>query len=364
MNSRLRSGAAEVALSTVVAVAAVVVGLLVVLVAGESPTAAASSFFSGAFGGNSIGATVRDMIPLTLVALGWIVVFKAGRFHVGFQGQLLIGGLFSVIVALEVSGLPTVVHLPLAVVAGCVGGALWAWAAAVLWAKRGVNEIVSTLLLNLVAIQVISWVVRGPLQEPTRTLPQTQPLPDSALWPLFPDQTILKWDVVLIPLGVALVTFALSRTTLGFSLRLVGANPTAARYSGVSPVRVGTWAIVTSGALAGLAGSSQALGVSVGGMTDGFDSGFGFQGIAVALLARNSPVAVIPAALLFAALRQGGGVAQAEIGVSSAIVDVMQGVVIVSVIAAAAWLAMRRGAATAGEPLAREATPLAFGEAR
>ena len=364
MNSRLRSGAAEVALSTVVAVAAVVVGLLVVLVAGESPTAAASSFFSGAFGGNSIGATVRDMIPLTLVALGWIVVFKGGRFHVGFQGQLLIGGLFSVIVALEVSGLPTVVHLPLAVVAGCVGGALWAWAAAVLWAKRGVNEIVSTLLLNLVAIQVISWVVRGPLQEPTRTLPQTQPLPDSALWPLFPDQTILKWDVVLIPLGVALVAFALSRTTLGFSLRLVGANPTAARYSGVSPVRVGTWAIVTSGALAGLAGSSQALGVSVGGMTDGFDSGFGFQGIAVALLARNSPVAVIPAALLFAALRQGGGVAQAEIGVSSAIVDVMQGVVIVSVIAAAAWLAMRRGAATVGEPLAREATPLAVGEAR
>jgi general nucleoside transport system permease protein len=123
----------------------------------------------------------------------------------------------------------------------------------------------------------------------------------------------------------------------------------------MSPRRVGVYAIVASGALAGLAGSSQALGVSVGGMTDNFDSGFGFQGIAVALLARNSPIAVVPAALLFAALRQGGGVAQAEVGISSAVVDVMQGVVIISVIATAAWLVMRRGSSGAPEPVAREA---------
>jgi len=361
---RVRGAAAEIALSALVAVAAVVVGLLVVLIAGESPADAARSFFTGAFGANSIGATVRDMVPLTLVALAWIVVFKGGRFHVGFQGQILIGGLFSVFVALKMAGWPTIVHLPLAVVAGVAGGALWASIAAFLWARRGVNEIVSTLLLNLVAIQVISWVVRGPLQEPTRTLPQTEPLPDSALWPLFPGETILKWDVVLIPLAIAVVAFALSRTTLGFHLRLVGVNPTVARHAGVSPVRVGSWAIVASGALAGLAGSSQALGVSVGGMTDNFDSGFGFQGIAVALLARNSPVAVLPAALLFAALRQGGGVAQAELGISSAIVDIMQGVVIVSVIAAAAWLAMRRDAGTGSDPLARAATPLPVGGTR
>lgn len=332
----------EIAVSTGVAAGALALGLVIVAISGASPAAAASSFLRGAFSSGSIGATLADMIPLSLVALGWIVVFNGGRFHIGFQGQLLIGGLFAVIVALYASGVPSAIHLLLVVLAGIVGGGFWAWIAAILWAKRRVNEIVSTLLLNLIAVQIIGWVVRGPLQEPTGTLPQTKPLPDSALWPHFFDQPILHWDVVLIPLAIALVAFVLTRTTAGFRVRLVGANPEVAVHAGVSPVRVAMFTIVASGALAGLAGSSQVLAVGVGGMTDNFDSGFGFQGIAVALLARNVPLAVVPSALLFAALRQGGGVVQAEVGVSSALVEIVQGLVIILVIGIAARLARQQ----------------------
>jgi simple sugar transport system permease protein len=359
---RLTAAARDVGVSTAVAVAALALGLVIVAVSGKSATAAGSSFFRGAFGGDSIGATLADMIPLSLVALGWIVVFKGGRFHIGFQGQLLIGGLFAVIAALHVDA-PAPILVAVVAVAGVVGGALWAWLAAILWARRDVNEIVSTLLLNLIAVQIIGWVVRGPLQEPTGTLPQTDPLPDSALWPHFFDQVVLRWDVVLIPAAVALVAFALIRTTAGFRLRLVGTNPELALQSGVSPRRVGAFAIVVSGALAGLAGAAQVTAVGAAGMTDNFDSGFGFQGIAVALLARNSPWAVVPSALLFAALRQGGGVIEAEVGVSSALVDIVQGIVIVAVIGVVAWLAGRRRDWTRGGALGPEVVPSAQGVA-
>jgi general nucleoside transport system permease protein len=342
LGSRLRQGGLELGLSVAVAVAALAIGFLFIAASGASLSDATEAFVDGGFGTReNFANTLSKTVPLVLVALGWILVYRAGRFHVGFPGQILIGGLAVSVVALELS-LPSGLHLPLAVLAGALGGAAWAAITAWLWAKRGVNEILSTLLLNLIAIQVISWAVRGPLQQPDTPLPISEPLADTAIWPDLLADTTLKLDFLLIPLVVAGVAFLLARTTLGFRIRLVGTNSRAARFSGVSPTRTGVNAILLSGALAGVAGSSLLLGGGARNLTDGFDAGYGFQGIAVALLARNSPWGVIPAAFLFATLRQAGGVMEATAGVSSAVVDLTQGIVILLVLAATSLLHFAR----------------------
>lgn len=340
---RWASAGLEFALATAVALLALGVAMILVAASGAPPGEAASLFIEGAFGDPSaVARTVTKMVPLVLVALGWIVVYTAGRFHVGFPGQILLGGTFSAAVALQLDGLPAALLLPLCVLAGVAGGLAYSAVVGWLWAKRGVNEILSTLLLNLLVIQFVSWVVRGPLQERSDTLPQTDPLPEAALWPGFLGDVSLHWDLILIPIAVLALAFVMSRTSFGFRVRLVGASENVARSTGTSPVRTGVYAILVSGVLAGLAGSSLILAGETPGMTDNFDAGYGFQGIAVALLARNSPLGCIPAALLFAALRQGGGIVEAQLGVSSAIVGITQGIVITFVLAATSLVYVMR----------------------
>jgi ABC-type uncharacterized transport system permease subunit len=346
---RWASAGLELGIACAVALMALGVAMILVAASGAPPGEAASLFLEGAFGDPSaVARTVTKMVPLVLVALGWIVVYTAGRFHVGFPGQILLGGVCSAAVALYV-GLPAFLLLPLCVLAGVAGGVAYSALVGWLWAKRGVNEILSTLLLNFVVIQLVAWLVRAPMQEKSGSLPQTDALPEAALWPGFLGDVSLHWDVVLIPVAVLVIAFVMSRTTLGFRVRLVGANENVARHAGTSPVRTGVIAILISGVLAGLAGSSLILAGETPGMTDNFDAGYGFQGIAVALLARNSPLGCIPAALLFAALRQGGGIVEAQLGVSSAIVGITQGIVITFVLAATSlvYLMRQRMAASA-----------------
>jgi ABC-type uncharacterized transport system permease subunit len=339
---RIVRGGIEFLLSAVVAVAALAVALIFVGASGVSPGRAASAFADGVFGTQlNLASTLTQLVPLTMVALGWIVVFRAGRFHVGFPGQIIFGGMFVSIVALKIS-LPHPIHLPLAILAGMVGGALYAVPAAWLWAKRGVNEILSTLLLNLIAVQAVAWWVRKPFHDSTTPLPLTPPLHGTARWPSLLTNTQLHWDIFLIPVAMAAVAFLLSRTTFGFSIRLVGANEHAARHAGLSPEAVGTQAIVLSGALAGLAGSSLVLASLTPAMGEDFAGSFGFTGIAVALLARNSPFGVLPAAFLFAALQQGGTVMNATVGISSSLAGFIQGLMILLVLGATTLLFVAR----------------------
>ncbi len=246
-------------LSVAVALAALMVAMIFVVASGVSFGRGASAFVDGAFGTRlNVAGTLAKMVPLTLVALGWIVVFKAGRFHVGFPGQILIGGLFVSVVALKIH-VPAGLHLPLTLAAGMVGGALYAGIAAWLWAKRGVNEILSTLLLNLVAAQILAWWVRGPFHDKTTPLPLTPSLPNTSRWPELLINTDLHWDIVLVPVAVAVISFMLARTLFGFRIRLVGSGERVARLAGVSPEGIGTRAILLSGALAGLAGASLVI---------------------------------------------------------------------------------------------------------
>lgn len=342
LHRRLTGQVTEFALSVAVAALGLMLAMVFVVASGVSPSDGANAFIEGAFGSDlNLAGTLSKMVPLTLVALGWILVYRAGRFHVGFPGQILVGGLFVSVAALKLT-LPSGLHLAVVVAAGALGGALYAAIAAWLWAQRGVNEILSTLLLNLVAIELLAWWVRGPFHDPATPLPLTRPLPESARWPTLMTDTSLHWDVLWIPVAIALVGLALSRTTWGFELRLVGANQRLAENSGVSVKWVGTQAIIASGALAGVAGSSLVLAGNTPAMGEDFGATYGFTGIAVALLARNSPVAVLPAALLFASLQQGGAVMEGTVGVSESLVEVIQGAMILLILAGTTVLYLLR----------------------
>jgi ABC-type uncharacterized transport system permease subunit len=304
---------------------------------------------TGAFGDRaSLASTISKMIPLVFVALGWIVAFSAGRINIGFEGQIIAGGIAATAVGVTIHGVPRYVDLPLAMVAGAGGGAFWAGIAAWLWARRNVNEIISTLLLNFVAIQVLAWLVSGPLQEPTRTLPESDTIPSNARWPELVTNTPLSWVVVLAVVAVAAVAI-LPRTVVGVELRLTGLNQEAARYAGVHTQRVSVGALVASGGFAGLAGGALMLGTDVTNLLSGFSANYGFEGIVVALLARNNPIAAIPAALLFAFLIQGGGFMEATVGIPSAVVLITVGLVIVLGAAAEFLIRHRRISSAASE---------------
>ncbi|WP_329392066.1 ABC transporter permease [Streptomyces sp. NBC_01716] len=354
-----------------VVVGAIALAAAMVAAIGVSPGDALSVFWDGTFGRSAnLGTTLTQSVPLLLVALGWIVTTRAGRLHVGFPGQVITGGSAATAVGLQCGGLPMPLAVLATVAAGGLGGMLWAAVTAWLWASRGVLEIVSSLLLNLVAVQVAAWLVRGPLQGSLDGQPQSKTFPDSTWWPAYdgiPGRT-LSYDVVLLPICAILVVVVLSRTVFGFRLRMAGGNRDAARWSGVDPVREGVKAILISGGLAGVAGAALLFAGSTPWMSDGFEANVGFNGIAVALLARNSAAAAPIAAIAFSSLNVGGTALQAQLDVPSSMASVLQGAVIVLVLVAAVLLQRRvsRRAATALSPApesdAKDADPAPLAE--
>jgi general nucleoside transport system permease protein len=349
---------ATLAGSILAAALGLAVGLLIVALSGESAGEAADAFLEGAFGSSAATeATLNVMVPLVLVGLAWIVASSAHQINLGLEGQIIMGGIFATLAGTEITGLPGAIHLPLALAAGAVGGGLYAAIPALLSVYRNVSELLSTFMLNFVAILAVAWLVRGPMQDPTSSFVlQSSPVDLSATWPRV-GTSQLSWDVILVPIGVAVLAFVLARTTLGFRLSLLGANPDAAKEAGVAAVRLGAGALVVSGGIAGVVGASLILASTGGVLTDGFSNNYGFIGIAVALLARNSALGCVAAALLFAGLQQGGGLVETRIGVSSSLVEVTQGVVIVIIAGSALFLGRlwpRRVAL--GRPLAAKET--------
>ncbi|MCZ7529479.1 MAG: ABC transporter permease [Acidimicrobiia bacterium] len=255
MSNRFKRAIASLGVSVFALVLALGFSMLIVALTGNDAGEAARAMWDGAFGNRAqIAGTLSKMIPLLLVALGWIVAYRAKRVNIGFEGQILAGGICATAMGLHFAGMPILIHLPLAVLAGVAGGAMWAGIAAWLWARRGVNEIISTLLLNFIAIEIVSWLVRGPLQESTKTFPRSGPIAESARWPSLLDKTSLSWDFVLAIVMVFVVAFVLNRTTFGYRLRFTGANEPAARHAGIATKTVTAIALIVSGALAGLAG--------------------------------------------------------------------------------------------------------------
>jgi ABC-type uncharacterized transport system permease subunit len=341
VSDRTRLSLWSIGVSSSAAILAFSASLAIIAASGHSALDALETFSDGAFGGRAqVGGTLSKMVPLTLVACGWIIAFSARRINVGFEGQIIVGGAAAAAIGLEIAGLPIAVHLPLAIIGGAIGGAAFAGIAAYLWARRGVNEVISTLLLNFIAIQFLSWLIRNPLAREGFSI-RTDPVEPSARWPLLLSQSPLAWDLILVFVTVAGVAFLLQRTVFGLRIRLTGANEPAARHAGIDTIRVSAIALLLSGALAGIAGSSLVLASETHSLSDGISASYGFEGIVVALLARNSPVGVIPAALVFAVFRQSGGLLEARLGVASELVLITQGIVVL-LVAGAAFLVERR----------------------
>ncbi len=316
------------------AVAAVLLGLGVLIIgleaAGYDARAALSALWSGAFGSwyAFTSATLVRAVPLTLIGLGIAVAFRAGVFNIGAEGQFYAGAIAATWVGLHVAGRPAGLAAGALLLAAALAGA--AWVAIPVWLKLrfGVIEVISTLLLNFVAESLVSLMVLGPLQERDQIYPQSDAIAESARLPLWGD-TRLHAGFLIALLAALILWFLFSRTLWGFRLRAVGLGPRAAEVSGgIDSQRMGAAALFLSGAMAGLAGGVEVSGVSYA-LFPNLSPGYGFTGIAVALLGGLHPVGVLIAGILFGALEAGAGAMQRDAGVPAVAVYVVEAVIII-----------------------------------
>lgn len=295
--------------------------------------------------GAALGKTLDHAMPILIVALGAVIASRAGIINIGPEGQLLIGGAVGTYVALRLPFQGGAAVL-LVLVAAAAGGAAWAGIAAVLRFTRGVDIVITTLLLNFIAFEVISFAVnRSWLLQETRTtqqrLPQSDRLPDPLHLPRlgeFPGFNVSSGIFISLALLVT-VAFLLRRSRWGFRLRMLGLNPEAARRAGVGLAVFGGGALVLSGAFAGLAGGVMLTG-TVFRMQPGFSSQVGFDGLLAALIARRNPVWTVPVAFFFGALRAGGGFL-ASLGVPRFLVDVVQSLLVLAALFPPVYLELR-----------------------
>jgi general nucleoside transport system permease protein len=272
--------------------------------------------------------------PYILTGLSVAIGFRAGLFNIGAEGQFFIGALCSAYVGYSISGLPAFIHLPLALLAGAAGGAVWGAIPGYLKARFGAHEVVNTIMMNWIAFRLSDWLLTGPMQA-SGFRPVTPNVAVTAELPrFFTDPIRLNWGFILSLAIAGLIYWLLFKTTIGFELRSVGNNPDGSKYAGMSITRNIVLVMTLAGALAGLAGTVQVLGVDrwVG---QGFSAGYGFDSIALALLGKSHPLGVVLAALLFGFLRSGATRMQSMAGVPIDIISVIQGIVIIFVAAPA-----------------------------
>ena len=318
-------------------VCALLVGAVFILLAKSDPIKAYGVMFTGPFTSKfGISETLVRTVPLLLVGLGIVVSFRSGILNIGGEGQILIGAIASSAVAIFFSQWPPVFLLPMVLLAGCLGGGLWGGIAGWLKARLAVNEILSTVMLNQIAAQLYIFLIRGPLIDPQQLAygtraPQTALMPESIwLYRLIPG-TRLHTGLILAVLVAFLIYVFLWRTTTGYRMRAVGAGPDAARYGGIRVEFHLVLAMALAGALSGLAGGVEVLGVHHRALEE-ISAGYGFSGIVAALFGRLHPLGTIPAAVLFGALILGADMMQRAVNIPAAIVMAVQGLVILFVV--------------------------------
>lgn len=314
-----------------------VVAGVAVAATGADPLAAFTALFQGAITNrNAFPETLVSTVPYVFLGLGVALGFRAGLFNIGAEGQFYIGALTGVFIAYSVHGLPAIIEVPFALLAGMAGGFAWAAIAGFLKARFGAHEVITTIMLNYVAFLVANYLVDTPglMLAPNVSTPRTPDVDVNAVLPIIIAGSRLHFGFIVALIAVPLVWFLIQRTTTGFELRAVGFNPGAAQAAGISVGRTMVLAMGLSGALAGAAGIVQVLGVQHH-MTDTVAAGYGFDAIAIALLARSNPWGVLPAALLFGALRSGASFMQLQTDVSADLISIVQASVIIFVAAPA-----------------------------
>jgi ABC-type uncharacterized transport system permease subunit len=351
------------------ALAALVVGAFLILAFGKNPITGYHALITGAFGGRyALASTAVKAVPLLLVGVGICIAFRANVFNIGGEGQIAMGGLAGTAVALAIPGTPRALLIPLVLLAGAAGGAAWGAIPGFFKAYFNVNEILSTIMLNLVAVQVTNYLLAGPMIDTTTPfsvtgkIPQTRLLSRNSWLPILLHGTQLHLGVLVALLVAVGGYFLLWRTGFGFRVRAVGLSRDASNYAGMPVKRTITSALALSGAACGVAGAILVFGsISHRMVTDGSLTGFtgsaGFNGIVVALFGALNPIWTIVSAYLFGGLLVGGVSLQATTGVPTDLVTTIEGLVVIFVVSIEFLRRRARAQALAEAEAARAAAP-------
>lgn len=329
MNTTIRN-ICKAALSPLIALLfAFALGSVVILLIGENPFTVYATLFQGAFGGiEKVAGTLLQTTPIIIAGIAACLAFKSGVFNIGIEGQLYMGGFAAALVGFSVQ-LPRAIHLPLAILASALAGMLWVSVPAYFRSRHNTNEVVSTILLNYVAVLLTSYFTIFLFKKPGGWSETPQIFETAHLPQLFSFSRLNVGFIAAIALAIGLKIY-MERTSSGYETATVGANPEFARYGGVDVKNRILWVMLVSGAVGGLAGGIETLGVHHRFM-DGFAPGFGFDGITAALLANANPIGTIFTAFFFGALRSGSLLMEVQTQVSREVITVLQALVILFV---------------------------------
>ncbi len=319
-------------------IGALAVGAILLWALGKPPLEAYSILVFGAWGSIAgLAQTLTKTTPLLLVALGICIAFRGGVINIGGEGQIIVGALAATAVALSLPGLSFWALLPITLITGALAGGIWGGIPGVLKAWLNVNEILSTVMMNQIALQLMNLLLRGPMLDPEQieagtNIPQSAALPEQVWLLRLVPRSQLHSGIILAVILAFVVYFLLWRTTVGYRIRAVGLNPSAARYAGIPVRSYLALAMILSGAFAGLAGAVEITGVHHR-MLEGMSGGYGFTGIVTALFGKLHPLGAIPAAFFFGSLLVGADRMQRAMQVPNALIIALQGLVVLFVVA-------------------------------
>lgn len=321
---------------------ALLLGAVMLALLHANPIAAYLALVNGAVG--SVSGITQSLVkatPLLLVGLGICIAFRANVINIGGEGQIIIGALFGTWLPLTFNTWPGWLLIPAAMIMGFLGGAAWGFVPGILKARLRVNEILSTIMMNSIALQLMNLLLRGPLMDPSGIaagtyLAQSARLPQQVWLPRLVPQTLLHAGAILAVILAILVYFFLWRTTIGYRIRAVGLNPEASRYSGINVPFHQALSMTLAGGFAGLAGVIEVIGVQHR-LLEGITSGYGFTGIVAALLGSLHPLGLIPASVLFGGLLVGAAQMQRAVQVPSALINAILGLVVLFVSGSELW---------------------------
>jgi simple sugar transport system permease protein len=362
----------SVLLPLLAVLAALIVGAVMLILLRADPLKAYSALIGGALG-NVSGLTQSAVkaAPLLLVGLGIVIAFRASVINIGGEGQIIMGALMATWFSLQFRDWPSWLLILATLVMGFLAGAMWGFIPGILKARLGVNEILSTVMMNAIALQIMNFLLGGPMIDPAEIeagtfIAQSERLPEAVWLPRLVPQTLLHTGALLaVALAVAVYIF-LWRTTIGYRIRAVGLNPDAARYAGIRVPIYQALSLTLAGGFAGLAGVIEVIGVHHR-LLEGITSGYGFSGIVAALFGSLHPIGAIPASFLFGSLLVGADKMQRAVQVPSALVGTLLGLVVLFVVGSALWSrrsAARRAAGTAEGEGTAASTPLPTGQDR
>ena len=368
MNTRLfLAKLIDVLLPVLAMVIALLVGVLLLLLLGTDPFEAYSALIQGALGNVSgITQTLTKATPLLLVGLGICIAFRGGVINIGGEGQIVVGALAATAFGVGFGNLPALILLPLTLISGAAAGLIWGGIPGLLKARLGVNEILTTVMMNQIALRLMNFLLRGPMLDPEHvaagtSIPQSAALPESIWLTRLVPRTLFHSGAILAVLLALAVYFLLWRTTIGYRIRAVGLNPHASRYAGIPVPKYVTLSLALSGMLCGLAGAVEVLGVHHR-MLEGLSGGYGFSGIVAALFGKLHPLGAIPASALFGALLVGADKMQRAVQVPSALAIALQGLMVLFVVSSDLYV-RRRTRRRVGED-GSDGPPAAEGERR